>query len=143
MARSYVGIDVVPDLIARNRQRFQNDRVTFLCGDVSRDDLPAADVVLIREVLQHMSNDQISRVIRRLAAYPVAYVTNVEPAKNSVARPNRDLVPGPDTRSVFGSALFLDEPPFNIGGQVVLDPVTHQATAAEFRIVTRKLTHGH
>ena len=48
----YVGVDIVPDLVARNEAlRLPGRR--FLCADLAADDLPAADLVLMRDVLVH------------------------------------------------------------------------------------------
>ena len=139
---SVTGVDVVPELVARNTRLFGSERVRFLCADISRDPLPEADVVLVREVMQHMSNAQIACLLKRLDAYPVAYVTNVEPAKAAVATVNRDLVPGPDTRGVFGSGLFLDEPPFSFRAAPVLRLKSHQPGELPVEAVTRKAVHG-
>ena len=139
---SITGIDVVPELVDRNTRIFGSAKTTFLCADISLDPLPDADVVLVREVMQHMSNAQVGRLLTRLSAYPVAYVTNVEPAKASVTAINRDLVPGPDTRGVFGSGLFLDEPPFDFGADVVLRCATHQPGELPVEVVTRKAAFG-
>lgn len=135
---SFTGVDVVPALIERNNRLYGSDKVRFLCADISRDPLPQADVVLVREVMQHMSNEQIGRLLKRLADYPLAYVTNVEPPKESVAVMNRDLVPGPDTRGVFGSGLFLDEPPFDFAAPVVLSRPIDQGSTVD-TMTTRRM----
>ncbi len=136
---SYTGIDVVPELVDYNQAHFGSDRVRFVCADVAADDLPVADVVLVREVLQHLSNAQVAAVLAKLRAYPAAFVTTPEPADGIVAHPNRDLVPGPDTRSVFGSALLLDRPPFEVKAEIVLSvPIAEQGLDA-WTMVTRRL----
>ena len=55
---SYTGIDVVPSLIDRNRELYSSESVTFLKLDATSEDLPDGDVCLIRQVLQHLSNDE-------------------------------------------------------------------------------------
>lgn len=52
---SYVGVDIVDALIARNTQRHANERRMFLCRDFTRDPLPRADVILCRDALVHFS----------------------------------------------------------------------------------------
>lgn len=138
---SFTGVDVVPAPVERNNRLYGSEKVRFLCADISRDPLPDADIVLVREVMQHMSNEQVGRLLKRLADYPLAYVTNVEPPKDSVAVMNRDLVPGPDTRGVFGSALFLDEPPFDFAAPIALSlPIGQAGTVAT--MTTRKAVHS-
>ena len=50
----YVGADIVPEMIAANRQRHGNDRREFIVADIVRDELPAAQMVLCRECLNHL-----------------------------------------------------------------------------------------
>lgn len=51
---TYVGLDVVPELIDRNRAKFQEPNVRFECEDVRKSlALPSADVLLCKDVLQH------------------------------------------------------------------------------------------
>lgn len=48
----YIGVDVVPDLIARNEALALTGR-SFLLADFTRDDLPPAELVLTRDTLVH------------------------------------------------------------------------------------------
>src|SRR5215510_10574863 len=45
----YIGVDIVPALIVRNRQLYQTDQRTFALQDITKDLLPGADVVLCRD----------------------------------------------------------------------------------------------
>ena len=51
----YVGVDVVPDLIARNRRLYGGGVREFLLADITRDPLPQADAILCRDCLIHHS----------------------------------------------------------------------------------------
>ncbi|HEX8452045.1 MAG TPA: class I SAM-dependent methyltransferase [Longimicrobium sp.] len=51
----YVGADVVPELIERNRHEFEGEGRRFVVLDIVRDELPRADVVLCRDCLIHLS----------------------------------------------------------------------------------------
>ena len=109
----YHGLDVVPELIARNTSQFGGSGVTFSCLDVTSDPLPAGEVCLIRQVLQHLSNAQVARVLERCESYPFLIVTEHVPAVDGVRSINLDIPHGPHTRVDHGSGLFLDRPPFN------------------------------
>ncbi|MCK1475166.1 class I SAM-dependent methyltransferase [Bradyrhizobium sp. 197] len=63
----YTGIDIVPSLIAANRQRVARGELSgrFLVADITRDALPRADVVLCRDCLVHLSFDNIVRAVDR------------------------------------------------------------------------------
>lgn len=60
---SYVGVDIVEDLIATNRQRFSSASCRFECGDLTRDPLPKADLIFCRDCLVHLSDADIRAAI--------------------------------------------------------------------------------
>jgi SAM-dependent methyltransferase len=60
---AYTGIDIVEELIARNRTRYGAANQTFLCADLTADPLPAADVILCRDCLVHFSYADIHAAI--------------------------------------------------------------------------------
>ena len=64
----YVGVDVVPELIETNRRSFGGPRRRFELCDATRDPLPAADLVLCRDLLIHLSLADIRRLLERVAA---------------------------------------------------------------------------
>lgn len=106
----YVGLDVVPEIVASNRSRFAAPNVRFeeLTGI---DSLPGGDLLLAKEVLQHLPNRAVAEylaVIRR--KYRYALLSNaIEPA----ARANTDIAAG-DYRP-----LRLQDAPFHTPAAVV------------------------
>jgi SAM-dependent methyltransferase len=116
----YVGVDVVRPLIQRNEGLFATDDVRFEARDLVRDPLPDADLALLRQVLQHLSNDEISRVLRNTEKYRYLLVTEHLPTGPDV-RPNLDHPHGPDTRLYDRSGVFLELPPFALRTQVLLE----------------------
>lgn len=52
---SYIGVDIVEELIAENNARYGDERHRFLCRDLTRDPLPRADLILCRDALIHFS----------------------------------------------------------------------------------------
>lgn len=65
LASTYTGIDIVPELIASSRDRAWRDggERRYLLGDITRDPLPRADVVLCRDCLVHLSFANIAAAI--------------------------------------------------------------------------------
>ncbi|MBR0845234.1 class I SAM-dependent methyltransferase [Bradyrhizobium liaoningense] len=63
----YTGIDIVSSLIEANRRRVVHGErsVRFLVGDITRDALPRADIILCRDCLVHLSFDNIARAVAR------------------------------------------------------------------------------
>jgi hypothetical protein len=56
---TYVGCDIVPELIAHNDKLYAADRISFRCIDIVSDPLPAGDICLVRQAFQHLSNKEI------------------------------------------------------------------------------------
>lgn len=63
----YIGIDIVPSLIAANNRRVARGELAgrFLVADITRDTLPRADLILCRDCLVHLSFQNIARVMAR------------------------------------------------------------------------------
>jgi len=51
----YTGVDIVEDLITRNARVYQMANCRFVCADMTRCDLPGADLILCRDGLVHLS----------------------------------------------------------------------------------------
>ena len=62
---TYIGVDIVPALIARNAALALPGR-RFLCADVTQDTLPRADLVLLRDTLVHYDLATARRTLRAL-----------------------------------------------------------------------------
>jgi hypothetical protein len=60
---SYIGVDVVADLINRNRRLYEGPTRTFSVLDITRDKLPGADVILCRDCLIHLSFARIRKAL--------------------------------------------------------------------------------
>jgi hypothetical protein len=60
----------VSALIERNIREFSDLAVEFRCVDITADMLPAADVALVRQGLQHLNNASISKVAQRFG-FPI------------------------------------------------------------------------
>ena len=60
----YFGVDVIPDLIERNRQLYGDVRTQFVLLDLTRDPLPRTDVILCRDCFIHFSYRHIALAIR-------------------------------------------------------------------------------
>jgi SAM-dependent methyltransferase len=72
----YTGIDVLDAVIARNQARHSQPNLHFLAGDFRHMDLPPADLVILKDVLQHWTREEIEPFLPRLQGYPFALITN-------------------------------------------------------------------
>lgn len=59
----YIGVDIVPELISHNTERYARPGRSFRLIDATRCSLPLADTILCREMLFHLSFEDIGRVI--------------------------------------------------------------------------------
>lgn len=116
----YIGADVVPELVAYNSSLFGCDRVAFRCINIIEDDLPDGELCVIRQVLQHLSNAEISQVLKKCEKYPYLLVTE-DIYNGRRVRPNLDHVHGPDNRLHKRSGVFLELPPYALNAEVVLE----------------------
>jgi hypothetical protein len=71
---SYTGLDIVADLVARNEYFHGSDRVRFLHADVTRDEIPTADLVIARDCLAHLPDDGVWAFLRQIAASTSTYL---------------------------------------------------------------------
>jgi hypothetical protein len=109
----YVGIDVVRPLVEHLRKQFGTDKTVFLHSNILVDPLPIGEVCFIRQVLQHLSNNEILAVLSRIGQYKWVFITEHYPYRGTIGLvPNLDKVHGANTRLELGSAVVLDEPPF-------------------------------
>ena len=73
---SYIGCDIVRDVIQRNCQDFRRPNIEFRKIDIVKDRLPNGDLCIIRQVFQHLSNDDISTVLEKSRAYRLILITD-------------------------------------------------------------------
>ncbi|CEM11478.1 unnamed protein product [Vitrella brassicaformis CCMP3155] len=59
----YTGIDVVKDVVRKNQQRYGSDSIRFHVGSLT-EPLPSADLLIAKDVLQHLSNRLVHKFIR-------------------------------------------------------------------------------
>ena len=116
----YIGVDIVPELIVYNQAQFGNEHASFRCTNIIDDELPGGELCLIRQVLQHLSNDEIRRVIANCKNYRYLLVTEDVYAGKKL-EPNLDMSHGPDTRTYKQSGVFLELAPFNLPTRCVLE----------------------
>ncbi len=114
-SKLYIACDVVPELIEHNKENFLNKSIDFQCVDIVKDSLPAGEVVMLRQVLQHLSNQDIALVLPKLAAFK--YVIITEHIPNTTFVPNIDKPSGLGIRMHNGikknSGVVITAPPFN------------------------------
>jgi hypothetical protein len=117
----YLGLDIVDSVIDQNVRNYGSANIRFLRCDFVEEPPPAGDVLIAKDVLQHLSNESILRFLQtNLSRYRFAIFTNdvakVEYVRlpfglvyvRKLDRCNRNIEDG-ESRPVL-----LGEPPFNL-----------------------------
>jgi SAM-dependent methyltransferase len=110
--KKYIAVDIVDDLIEHNRKSYKFENVEFRCLDITEDELPEGDCALLRQVLQHLSNQEIKQIVEKLSAYKYVILTEHIPERNFEA--NKDIISGQGIRLKKKSGVDLLAPPFNL-----------------------------
>jgi SAM-dependent methyltransferase len=107
---SYLGVDIASDVIAAVRNKHETDRIKFQVGNIT-DELPAAELLISKDVLQHLSNELVHKFIRnnlKKGKYKWVILTNDRGSENH------------DVASGGYRAIDLAAPPFEVRGLVDL-----------------------
>ena len=110
--KEYMAVDIVPNLIAFNKENFKAHHLEFRCLDIAKDTLPTADCAILRQVLQHLSNKEVKAIVSKLSRYKYLILTEHVPEGDFV--PNIDIVSGQGIRLKKGSGVDLLAPPFHL-----------------------------
>lgn len=81
---TYLGIDIASDVIEAVRKKHEKGKIKFQVGDIT-EDLPAADLLISKDVLQHLSNELIHKFIKnnlRKGKYKWVILTNDRGSEN-------------------------------------------------------------
>jgi len=114
LCKMYTACDIVEPLINFNKEKYKSFDVDFRCLDLTKDELPKGDIVFIKQVLQHLSNEQISRVLPQLISqYKYLVLAEHLPSLGSFTH-NLEKPAGPGIRVAFDSGVVLTSPPFNL-----------------------------
>jgi SAM-dependent methyltransferase len=75
--KRYTGVDIVPEVVASNRTAFGREHVEFVAADIRNAELPHADLLVCKDVLQHWDVSSVQRFLaRNLGRYRYALITN-------------------------------------------------------------------
>lgn len=116
----YCGIDIVEDMINKHNQEYGGEKIHFQALDIVEDDLPKADLCLIRQVLQHLSNNDIKKVLSKIGRYKYVMITEHVTQDKYVNKYNEDMMVGSWTRKMLKSGIYIDKEPFNIKCSIIL-----------------------
>ncbi|MFS4468311.1 class I SAM-dependent methyltransferase [Maribacter sp. 2210JD10-5] len=124
--RKYIAVDIVPDLIAYNKKTFNAENLEFRCLDIAKENWPKADCIILRQVLQHLSNAEIQQIVSKLGNYKYVLLTEHLPQGDFI--PNKDIISGQGIRLKKQSGVDVLAAPFHLkvksAKQLLTVPVT-------------------
>jgi SAM-dependent methyltransferase len=112
----YKGIDIVDELIERNKKNYQRINIDFECGDICTMQIPDCDLLIVRDCLFHLSYSEIDKFLKNIKMTNYKYLLTSTHNKSSVST-NKDIITG-DFRYID---IFSD--PFNFNESLVIDRV--------------------
>ncbi len=106
----YTGFDIVENVIQKNNFEYASINIRFYCKDACSSKLPMADMILIKDVMQHWSIPQIIGFLPKLKGFKYILIVNCGFESELL---NQDIEDG------GFRPLDLRKYPFNINAQDV------------------------
>ena len=116
----YIGVDVVPPMIEHHQKQYGSSQISFLFLDATQQRVPDVQVCTIRQVLQHLTTKEIFAVLKNCSHIPYLVITEHLYTGADVV-PNKDILHGVQTRSDNKSGVFLEQAPFNLKTETLLE----------------------
>ncbi|MCB7482472.1 class I SAM-dependent methyltransferase [Christiangramia sediminis] len=133
-SKKYIAIDIVPDLIAYNKETFKADNLEFRALDIAEDELPSGDCAILRQVLQHLSNAEITSVVKKLSNYQYVILTEHLPEEDF--EPNKNIISGQGIRLKKKSGVKLSAAPFNFKAREEIQLLSVQSPGFKGILIT-------
>ena len=131
----YFAVDIVEDLIKFNKEKFKADNLEFQCLNIAEDELPKGDCAIIRQVFQHLSNNEIQTIVNKLSNFKYILITEHLPIDDFV--PNKDIISGQGIRIKKHSGVNLIAPPFNLKVKEEIEILSFELKNRKGSIVTK------
>lgn len=116
----YQGADIVSELVQKNQTRFGSHACHFSELDLTHDDLPAADLLLVRDCFPFMSLLQIHRCLKNISRHSFKYLLMTTHG-NRLRESHPDLK-NEDVITGTWRWINLELPPFNLPPPIKLLP---------------------
>jgi SAM-dependent methyltransferase len=107
----YLGIDVVDYLMGDVAKKYETDKIKFHSGDIHSIKFDHYDVILIKEVMIHLPNEEIKKMLQKVSGR-CKYLIITNPVSNS---PNCNI----DIKTGSFRPVDITEKPFNLSGETL------------------------
>ena len=126
---NYIGFDVVESIIEQNKKSFASSNINFIHANIISTNLPKADLLIAKDVLQHLSNENIWLILQKIKNYKYClFINDIEPKVDKTI--NKDVKNG------GYRYLDLTQDPFFIKGEKVLQYARKSGCRTEVLLIT-------
>ncbi len=113
---NYIGLDIVDDVIEKNKSTYGSDKIDFRVANICEDGLPDCDIIMVRDCLFHLSYIDINSFLINLSKTSYRYLLTTTHIVNHNFK-NSNIITG-DYRNID---LFSE--PFDFDPKHVRDRV--------------------
>lgn len=111
----YTGADIVADLVAHLQENHSDEHTNFIHFDaISAENYPSADLCIIRQVLQHLSNSQIQQILEKTKKFKYVMITEHLPAHPKEFNGDKTIGGYIRLQNIKTSGVFLNKAPFDL-----------------------------
>lgn len=90
---NYKGFDVVAHVIEQNILKYAKKNVSFAVLDATQQELPSADLLICKDVLQHLPNEDVFKIIKQFNNFKYCIITN-DVYAHTLSSDNTNIVRG-------------------------------------------------
>ena len=112
--KDYQAMDVAKNVIKENKAIYKSKNVRFSVLDLTSGQIPSTDVIMVRQVLQHLSNTEIKKFLKNIEGKFKYLIVTESLSKSVFFKPNKDINTGPSIRIHEKSGVVLEKQPFNL-----------------------------
>lgn len=117
----YTGADIVKDLIIHLQKSYSNNQTNFIhFNAINEDEFPSADLCIIRQVLQHLSNAQIQNILAKTKQYNYVIITEHIPLNPEIINGDKHVNGYIRLQNSQLSGVFINQAPFNLTASTLL-----------------------
>jgi len=117
----YTGGDIVSQIVLQNNKTYGAQNIRFKEIDVVNDQLPKVDLVICRDLLVHLKNDQVNAALANIRKSGSKYLLTTS-FKNTTENIENQIIG-------FWRPINLELPPFNMTGPI--DQIFENCTEAD------------
>jgi len=117
----YTGADIVKNVVNHLNSTYANEQIQFIhLNAIESNQYPKADLCVIRQVLQHLSNQQIIDILQKLKPYKYVIITEHIPLHPQIKNGDKSANGYIRLQNRQTSGIFLDAAPFSLSCKALL-----------------------